>query len=170
MLRGVTRLLLVAGSAALGAAGAVALRADLLVGYGVGRALEAREAAAPFELASPASRLVRVERAEAGDEVHWYTRSSFDLNAPFDRRLAVGDRIAFAGRSLEIVEIKSAEAPLLRVSAGAAAPPRLVRVTARAVETAAGRGEAAELVHFYFGIEERKPATLPGQKAPLGRT
>jgi hypothetical protein len=171
MLRAATRLLLVAGSAALGAAGAVTLRADLLVSYGVGKALEDREAAPPFELAasggSLASSLVRVERAEAGDGVHWYTRSSLDLNAPFDRRLAVGDRITIAGRALEIVEIKSAEVPLLRVAASDESPPKLVRVTARAV--APGR-EAGELVHFYFEIEERKPPAIPDRKAPLGRT
>ena len=73
MLRAVSRVVLIVGSAALGAAGAIAWRADLLVGYGFGRALEVQEAALPFELATP-TQLSRLDRAEVGDEGYWLSR------------------------------------------------------------------------------------------------
>jgi hypothetical protein len=169
MLRAVSRLVLVLGSVALGAAGAVALRADLLVGYGLGKALEARKAALPFKSAALRD---RTERAEVGDEVYWLTRGADDEPAPFDKRLVVGDRIAIAGRdgraqTLEVVHLKLIGAPIVRVTADAA-PVRLVRVTARVVgATESGR---EELVRFFIEIEERKPAPLGEPQAQLGRT
>jgi hypothetical protein len=169
MLRAVSRLVLVLGSVALGAAGAVALRADLLVGYGFGKALEARKATLPFELAAAPD---RTDRAEVGDEVYWLTRSANDGPAPFDKRLVVGDRITIAGRdgraqTLEVIDLKLIGAPIVRVAADAA-PVRLVRVTARVVgATDSGR---EELVRFFIEIEERKPAPVHDPLALLGRT
>jgi hypothetical protein len=169
MLRAVSRLVLVLGSVALGAAGAIALRADLLVGYGFGKALEAQKAALPFELAARAD---RTDRAEVGDEVYWLTRGADDGPAPFDKRLVVGDRITIAGRdgrtrTLEVVDLKLIGAPIVRVAADAA-PVRLVRVTARVVgATESGR---EELVRFFIEIEERKPAPLREPQVQLGRT
>jgi hypothetical protein len=156
----IPRLILVAGSVAIGAAGAVALRADLLVGYGFNRVLGARTAVTPFELGAPAG----VAQAEVGDEGYWLTRTSIDSHAPLDRRLAVGDRITITGRegparTLEVVDLKSFAAPLLKVAADGA-PVHLVRVTARVVGTAEGRGN--ELVRFYLEVEETKPAAAPG--------
>jgi hypothetical protein len=169
MLRAVSRLVLVLGSVALGAAGAIALRADLLVGYGFGKALEAQKAALPFEPAVPPG---RAERAEVGDEVYWLTRSANDGLAPFDKRLVVGDRITIAGRdgraqTFEVVDLKLIGAPIVSVAAGAA-PVRLVRVTARVV--GANESGREELVRFFIEIEERKSAPLHGPQAQLGRT
>jgi hypothetical protein len=170
MLRLATRLLLVVGSAAIGAAGAIALRADLLVGYGFGKAFEAQRAALPFELTlSPGGQLAR---AEVGDEGYWLTRAGVDSPALFDKPLAVGDRITIASRNgrsrtLDVVDLKAfIGSPLLKVAADAA-PVHLVRVTAR-VGGAAGNRE--ELVRFFIEVEEPKPAPPPEPQASLGRT
>src|SRR5262245_3843450 len=166
MLRAANRLVLIVGSAAIGAAGAVALRADLLVGYGVGRALEAHKVAR--KVASTG----RLEKAEVGDEVYWLTRSNSETPSPFDRRLVVGDRITIAGsggraRTLEVVDLTLIGGPLLRIAADGA-PMRLMRVTARVVDaTESGR---AEFVHFFIEVEEPKAPALPGRQDPLGRT
>ena len=171
MLRAVSRVVLIVGSAALGAAGAIAWRADLLVGYGFGRALQAQEAALPFELVTPASRQAK---AEVGDEGYWLTRSTLEGQASFGRPLAVGNRITISGgngrpRTLEVVEIASTGAPLLKVAEGSA-PVRLTRVTARVV----GAPEAGheELVRFYVEVDKPNPAPLPAAtpQAALGGT
>ena len=171
MLRAVSRVVLIVGSAALGAAGAVAWRADLLVGYGFGRALEAQKAAQPFELTAAAG---RPDGAEVGDEGYWLTRSSLDGQAPFDRHLAVGNRITVSGghghtRTLEVVEIASTGTPLLK-AADDSGPVRLVRVTARVVGAAESGRE--ELVRFYVEVDKPKPAPLQtsAPQAPLGGT
>ena len=166
MLRAATRLLLVAGSAAIGAAGAMALRADLLVGYGFGKAFDAQRTAQPFELsAQPAA------KAEVGDEGYWLTRTTFAGQAAFDGHLAVGTRIAVSGgdghtRTLEVVEVAPLGGPLLKVAEDSA-PVRLLRVTARVVAPAAGREEP---VHFYVEVEKPKPAPLASPQARLGGT
>jgi hypothetical protein len=164
MLRAVSRLILVAGAAALGAAGAVMLRPDLLVGYGLGRAMEAQRAISPFELATQA---VPLAKAEVGDEGYWLTRNPIEHRAPFGSRIAAGDRITIAGRggrarTLEVVDLKVIGAPLLRIAADGASV-RLVQVTARVIG-------AEELVRFYIEAEEPKPAASPEVQPPLGRT
>jgi hypothetical protein len=174
MLRAVSRVVLIVGSAALGAAGAIAWRSDLLVGYGLGRALEAQQAAAePFQLAAAAD---AAETAEVGDEGYWLTRSSLEGLASFDRHLAVGHRITIAGgegppRTLEVVEITPLGSPLLKVAQSGTAV-RLVRVTARVVG-AAGPGRE-EPVRFYVELDKPKPAaplsTSSTSQSPLGGT
>jgi hypothetical protein len=172
MLRTATRLLLLVGSAAIGAAAAVALRADLLVGYGVGRALEVQKVASPFALATPAA---PIDKAEVGDEVYWLTRTSIAGPGPLEKGLAVGDRITIAGRdgrahTLEVVDLKEfVGAPLLKVAADSTPVP-LLRVTARVLGSAEGGREG--LLRFFIEVEEgaRKPATVPEPQASLGRT
>ena len=169
MLRAVSRVVLIVGSAALGAAGAIAWRADLLVGYRFGRVLEAQTTALPFERGAQP-----VANAEVGDEGYWLTRSTLEGQAPFDRHLAVGNHITVSGvhghtRTLEVVEIASAGTPLLKVAEDSA-PVRLVRVTARVVgATEAGHSEP---VHFYVEVENKpKAAPLPTtSQAQLGGT
>jgi hypothetical protein len=168
MLRAVTRLLLVAGSAAIGAAGAMALRADLLVAYGVGSAFQAQKTAMPFE--APAQQ--PVAKAEVGDEGYWLTRTTFAAQAAFDGHLAVGSRITIAGRdgqtrTLEVADITMVGAPLLK-AADDGAPVQLMRVTARVVGAAEARRH--ELVRFYVEVEQHKPATLASPQALLGGT
>ena len=108
-----------------------------------------------------------VAKAEVGDEGYWLTRSTPEGQAPFDRHLAVGNRITVSGghghtRTLEVVELASTGTPLLKV-AEVTAPVRLVRVTARVVgATEAGHGE---LVRFYVEVEN-KPKTAPLPTAP----
>ena len=169
MLRAVSRAVLIVGSAALGAAGAIAWRADLLVGYGFGRALKAQTTALPFELAAEP-----VAKAEVGDEGYWLTRSSLEGQAAFDRHLAVGNHITVSGghghtRTLEVVEIAATGTPLLKVAENTA-PVRLVRVTARVV----GATEAGheELVRFYVEVENRPkaPPLATAPQAQLGGT
>jgi hypothetical protein len=168
MLRAVSRIVLVVGSVALGAAGALALRADLLVGYRLGRALDAQKAATPFALSA---RTDRVDRAEVGDEGYWLNRTAFEGQAPFGRHLAVGDRITISGgdgrpRTLEVVEIAPLGAPLLKVAENST-PVRLMRVAARVVSgTEAGR---EEVVRFYVEVDKPKPLPSSAQ-APLGGT
>jgi hypothetical protein len=169
MLRAVTRLLLIAGSAAIGAAGAMALRADLLVAYGVGSAFQAQKTAMPFE--APAQQ--PVAKAEVGDEGYWLTRTTFAALAAFDGHLAVGSRITIAGgdghaRTLEVVDIASIGGPLLKV-ADDSAPVRLMRVTARVVAggLAASRDEP---VRLYVEVGPPKPAALAPAQARLGGT
>src|SRR5215510_2871830 len=170
MLRLATRLLLVVGSAAIGAAGAIALRADLLVGYGVDKALQARKAALPFELTLPGGRLAQ---AEVGDEGYWLTHTGVESPALFDKPLAVGDRITISSRdghtrTLDVVDLKAfVGAPLLKVAADSA-PVHLVRVTARVVGAAEGSRDA--LARFFIEVEQPKPATTPAPQASLGRT
>ncbi len=169
MLRAVSRVVLIVGSAALGAAGAVTWRADLLVGYGFGRALDAQKAAQPFELATPAGHL---DRTEVGDEGYWLTRTTFAGQAPFDGHLAVGSRITVSGadgraRTLEVVGIATVGAPLLKVAEDGASV-QLIRVTARVVSAPdAGR---EDLVRFYVEVDKPKPAPLPAPQAALGGT
>jgi hypothetical protein len=169
MLRAVSQVVLIAGSVALGAAGAVAWRADLMVGYGFGRALEAQKTALPFEQAAqPVART-----AEVGDEGYWLTRSTLEGQAPFDRHLAVGDRITVSGgrghtRTLEVAEIASTDTPLLKVAENTA-PVRLVRVTARVIGTREPGQEA--VVRLYVEVDNKsKAAPLPAAQAPLGGT
>jgi hypothetical protein len=169
MLRAATRLLLIAGSAAVGAAAAVALRADLMVSYGVDRAFEARKVALPFE---PGSQAAHVARTEVGDEGYWLTAGGLDSEALFDRRLAVGDRITIAGhdgraRTIEVIEIKPVGAPILKVAADPA-PVRLMRVTCRPL--GAKGAEKEELVRFFIEVEDAKSPTLPRLQGQVGRT
>jgi hypothetical protein len=168
MLRAATRLLLIAGSAAVGAAAAVALRADLMVSYGVDRAFEARKVASPFE---PGPSAARVAKAEVGDEGYWLTAAGLDSEALFDKRLAVGDRITIAGRdgrarTIEVIEIKPVGAPILKVAADAA-PVRLMRVTCRVVGAST---EKQELVRFFIEVEDARPPALPRPQGQVGRT
>jgi hypothetical protein len=169
MLRTATRLLLIAGSAAVGAAAAVALRADLMVGYGVDRAFEAHKLALPFE---PGPAAARVANAEVGDEGYWLTAGGLDSEVLFDKRLAVGDRITIAGRdgrarTIEVIEIKPVGAPILKVAADPA-PVRLMRVTCRPL--GAKGAEKEELVRFFVEVEDAKPPALPRPQGQVGRT
>ena len=167
MLRAATRLLLVAGAAAIGAAGAIAFRADLLVAYGVGSAFQAQKTAMPFELSTQP-----VATAEVGDEGYWLTRTTFAGQAAFDGHLAVGNRITISGsdghaRILEVVEIAPIGGPLLKVTDDSA-PVRLLRVTARVVGAPNTSHDGP--VRFYVEVEPPKSAPLPSPQARLGGT
>jgi hypothetical protein len=148
----------------------MALRADLLVAYGVGKALNAQRSAQPFELAGPA--VVHLDQAEVGDEGYWLSRTAFAGHAPFGTHLAVGSRITISGgdaraRTLEVMEIAPIGGALLKVTDDSA-PVRLLRVTARVV--GATKASHDEPVRFYVEVEPPKPAVLPSSQAHLGGT
>ena len=160
------RLIIVAGSVAAAAAGALALRADLMVSYGFGKVFLSQKAALPFELAASDGPL----QGEVGDE--WLAHAAFENPAPFDSRLAVGDRVTITGRdgrarNLEVVDLKAMGTPILKIAAGAASV-RLLRVTFRILDPT--EGDRREFVRFFIDVEEPKPATLPRPQDPLGRT
>jgi hypothetical protein len=161
------RLMLVVGSVAAAAAGAMVLRADLMVGYGFSKALGVQKPIPPFELAAP-----NALPGEVGDETYWLTRTLSQLPSLSHGRLAVGDRITVTGRNgrardLEVVAITAVAAPLLKIAAGATPMPLLL-VTCRVVDGA--QPESRELVHFMIEAEVPKTEPLTGPQDPLGRT
>jgi hypothetical protein len=151
----------------------MALRADLLVGYRVGKTLETQGAEAPFELASAAGGLSAV--AEVGDEAYWHARrgmTSVARQAPLVGRIDVGDRITITGRdrrvrTLEVIGLKPMGAPMVDVVVDGA-PVQLMRVICRLVgPNGAGKDR---LVSLFVAVEETKPAALPAQQGGLGGT
>src|SRR5262245_16145132 len=163
------RLMLMAGSVAAAAAGAVALRADLMVGYGFSKALVGQRPVPPFELVTQGS---GARPGEVGDEIYWLSRTEFQGPMPAsDRRLAVGDRIAIPGadgrqRQIEVVAIRAVRPPLVKVAAGGAPVPLLL-VTGRVLDPA--KPGSHQLERFLIEAEEPKPATLQ-PTAEDGRT
>lgn len=158
------RVLVGVGSVAAAAAAAIALRADLLVSYGFGKALEAQKPVLPFEMAES-----RRHAGEVGDEDYWLTRTKLRSMAASDRQLDVGDRITITGhdgrpRHLEVVAVKVAAAPLLKIAAGARSVPLLL-VTCRVVDPAQPKRQ--DLVQFM--IEDEEPE-LSGSHESMGRT
>ena len=174
MLRTASQLVLVAGAVAVGAAGAMTLRADVLVDYGFSRALEARTGAPAFASATPVS---HPEMAEVGDEAYWLTRGGTAVSpVVLGKRLALGDRIVVGTedgrpRHLEVAAIQYVGSPVLQV-ADTPAAVRLMRVTLRAVDAAPGDKE--ELVHVLIEAPAPpKPAAAAVQRGtdrPSGRT
>jgi hypothetical protein len=169
MLQAASRLVLVAGTVALGAAGAMALRADLLIGYGFSRAFEARDGTPSL---AAATSVTPSYRAEVGDEAYWLMRGGIASPALFGKRLVVGDRILITAqdgrpRHLEVVAIQYVGTPILKV-ANSPAAVRLMRVTFRIVDPAAR--DKNELAHVLIELEMPKPAALRGQDGPLGPT
>jgi hypothetical protein len=177
MLRTASRIVLAAGAVAAGAAAAMVLRADLMIGYGFSRAFEARMGAPTFQVAAPTTGARGSSaRAEVGDEAYWLSRGG-TVAAPvmLGRRLVVGDRIVvsseYGKQQLEVVAIKFVGAPIHNVADGLA-PVWLVRVTFRVVgpNGAAPGGDDDGLVHLWFQVDATKPDGLRSQEGELGRT
>jgi hypothetical protein len=177
MLRTASRLVLMAGVVVAGAAGAIALRADLLIGYGFSKAFETRtDSLAPFQVAKDDSPDDVSAKAEVGDEAYWHRRGNAftrpvvraywhqrgDANA---RPVAVRSGPLFVGqltvvefpeegikRHLEVVAIDFVGTPLVSVSVSHGPPAvRLMRVTYRVLYLD-GSGKA-EPVHIWFQLE-----------------
>jgi hypothetical protein len=160
------RLIVVVGSVVAAAAGAAALRADLLAGYGLSEALGGRKPVPPFELVTDGS------GAEPGDEIYWLSRTGFEgpVATTSDPRLAAGDRLTIPGpdgrpRRVEVVSVRVLATPLVKVAAGGAHVP-LLMVTGRVLNPTKPGSE--ELVRFVIETEEPKPPTLPATQD--GRT
>jgi hypothetical protein len=147
------RLLLAVGSVVAVAAGAMALRADLMVGYGFSRALEAQKPVRPFEATRGDVRRV----AEVGDEVYWLSQNEFKVPVASVGRFAVGERIRIGhdGRELQL-EVVALRVPL--VNASVSTPGLQVEVTCRVLNPA--HPDGVELVRFIVKVEEPKPAAV----------
>jgi hypothetical protein len=159
------RLILAAGSVVAAVAGAVALRADLMVGYGFARALEIQKPVRPFELAARGDAL---RTAQVGDEDFWLTHNEFQLSVHSVGRIAVGQRITIAGRDGRALrlEVIALSVPLIKTAAGMA-PAGQVEVTGRVLNPA---HEGQEQIRVVIKIEEPKPSAVPGPQDPVGRT
>jgi len=150
------RLALAAGGIAAAALAIGALRADLFVTQGFTQALNRQG------LANTDTRVtLRNAGAQSGDEGYWLTRSEVASPSPFDKQLAVGDRITIAGhqgreRTLEVVDIKMVGESLVPAVTGAAAP-RLLMVTCRVVATD-GEQDVKAPVRFIIEAETPDPA------------
>jgi hypothetical protein len=175
MLRTASRLVLAAGALAAGAAGAMMLRADVMIGYGFSRAFEARTGAPPFQMAAGHSDGSSGGRAEVGDEAYWLRRGdAIARPVVLSGRPVVGQRIvdvsAEDGRTryLEVVAVNVVGTPIVNVSDG---PPtvRLMRITFRVFNPQAPGTEKEELVHLWFQTEA-KPITPVAQEPPLRGT
>jgi hypothetical protein len=182
MLRTASRLVLMAGVLVAGAAGGIALRADLLVGYGFSKAFQARVGLpAPFEVVKDGPGDVAA-KAEVGDEAYWHRQgnalSRLAVRAYWHRRgdasvrpVTVRSGPLFVGqltvvdfpeqgikRYLEVVAIDFVGTPLVSVSVSDGPPAvRLMRVTYRVLNLDGTR--KAEPVHIWFQLENEPAAT-----------
>lgn len=151
------RLLLLAGCAAAILAGAGAVRADLMVSHGFSKMLGPQTVPLPFDVAADGPQ----RTAHVGDEGYWLTRAEVESQAPFAKRLAVGDRITISGqngreRVLEVTDVKAIGEPLTKAVTGTT-PMRLLLVTCRIVDGSSER-ETHAPVRF---IIEGDPAGAP---------
>ena len=148
-----TRTIMLAGLALAAAAGVGVSRTDTLLRHEFGKALQGSHQDLSFT--QPSAHGV-------GDEGYWLTRAEVQSPAPFAKPLSVGDRITISGtdgreRRLEVIDLKA-------MSANAASTPlRLLLVTCRVAEEAAGQDSA--LVRFIVEAEPAKPVALPPAKA-----
>jgi hypothetical protein len=155
------RLAVLAGCAAVALAAAGALRADLMVAHGFGRALGIQKAALPFETVVAGGRYAS---PAVGDEGFWLTRAEVESPAPFAKQLTVGDSITITDRDgrerkLEVIDLKPIGEVVVKTGAGSAAP-RLLLVTCRIVGTAEREGQSP--VRFIIeGEVGGEPAALP---------
>jgi len=158
-----SRVIVLAGVAVAAAAGAVALRTDLLLSRGFGHALDTPRPGMSFDTVAAKE---PAPGAAAGDEGYWLTRAEVESPTPFAKPLAVGDRITIAGRDgrerhLEVVDLKAIGGSPVRT--GSAAHPRLLLVTCRVAGEGADRVEAP--VRFIVEADPAVPAVPAPAKA-----
>jgi len=158
-----SRVIVLAGVAVAAAAGAVALRTDLLLSRGFGHALDAPRPGMSFDTVAAKE---PAPGAAAGDEGYWLTRAEVESPTPFAKALAVGDRITIAGRDgrerqLEVVDLKALGGHHARASQ--AVHPRLLLVTCRIAGETADRAEAP--VRFIIEAEPVAPTVPAPAKA-----
>jgi hypothetical protein len=153
------RTIVLVGLAAAAAVGAGALRSDLLLARGFGKAFQNSAPALSFDTA--AHKDGAAQTATSGDEGYWLTRAEVESPSPFAKPLAVGDRITISGqdgreRRLEVMDLKS-----IGDNATRGAQLRLMLVTCRVAD--AGGSEAT--VRFIVEAEPSVPHPLPPQPA-----
>src|SRR5262245_5254810 len=133
------------------AAGAAVLRTDVLLGLGLGSALQQSGSELTFEPAPANAR----GGVAVGDEGFWLTRATTDSSSPFAKPLLVGDRIAISSaggdnRQFEVTAIKALGADA--AADGNLVPSRLMLVVCRLID---GSGRDQRTVRF---IVEMPPA------------
>jgi hypothetical protein len=172
MLRTASRLVLMAGVVAAGTAGAMAMRADLLIGYGFNKAFEAHSGAAPFQVAADRPDGSST-RAEVGDEAYWL-QSGDSIARPvvMTGRPVVGQRIVYVsatdGRTLylEVVAVNFVGSPIVNASmSDGPAAVWLMRVTFRVLVPPGAGTEKEELVHLWFQTEAKPVPTRAQERA-----
>lgn len=150
-----TRMIAVAGVAAIAAAGVALWHTDLLLTRGFGKALEGARPTLTFQ---PATGRGQDHAGIAGDEGYWLTRAEVESPTPFAKPLALGDRITISGRDgrareLEIVDLKA-----IAATAGKG-QPRLMIVTCRTVGDRVGQDVDRGAVRFIIEAEPVDPGT-----------
>jgi hypothetical protein len=145
-----------------GAAGAAMMRTELMVGRGLGKALQQSRSELSFD-----SHGVQHGNGAVGDEGYWLTRVSTESSTPFAKPLLVGDRITISSRDgrarqLEVTSLKvlgaDASAQHGEASLG---QPRLMLVVCRVVD---GSGHDQQPVRFIIeGEPPQQPAPAPSK-------
>jgi hypothetical protein len=149
------RLTILAGCAAALVVTLGALRADLMVSHGFGKALGAQEAPLPFDTVRQSGTL-----QHAGGS-YSLTRAEDGALPPFAQHLAVGDRITISGsdgreRILLVIDVKPLVDPITRIAADAQ-PTRLL-VICRVVGGA--EQGAQQPIEFIIQGHSAEPPTL----------
>jgi hypothetical protein len=142
-----------------GAAGAAVLRTDVLIGFGLGSALQQSGSELSFDTAQASAR----GGVAVGDEGYWLTRATADSSSPFAKPLLVGDRIAISSaggdnRQFEVTAIKALGPDA--VADGNLAPNRLMLVVCRLID-AAGRDQRTVRFIVEMPPTEAAPALQP---------
>jgi len=144
-----------------GAAGAAVLRTDVLLGRGLGTALQQSRSELSFDNVQATSR----GGATVGDEGYWLARASADSPSPFAKPLLIGDRISISSggsdnRLFEVVALKALGPDGAASGDGNLAASRLMLVICRSVNDS-GRDQRS--VRF---IVEMAPAEAPAAVQP----
>lgn len=160
------RMAFIAGGLAVLLAVAGALRADLMVSHGFAKAFGKQAAVEPLDT----RRTAKMESLpQAGDEGYWLTRSEVESPAPFDKGLAVGDRISITGRdgrerNLEVVDLRVIGEPIVRTVEGVA-PMRLLLVTCHIVNASGDRDDKTPVRFIIEADTDPAPARPATPKA-----
>jgi hypothetical protein len=143
-----------------GAAGAAVMRTDLLLGRGLGTALQQSGSELSFDTMSTAR-----AGAAVGDEGYWLTRASADSASAFAKPLLIGDRISILShggeqRHFEVTAIKAIGPDGATPSDGNLAASRLMLVTCRVLE-GGGRDQRSVRLIVEMPAPEAAPAVQP---------
>jgi hypothetical protein len=154
-----SRLTMLTACLIAGAASAAVLRTDVLLGFGLGSALQQSGSELTFDTAQASAR----GGVAVGDEGYWLTRATADSSSPFAKPLLVGDRIAISSvggdnRQFEVTAIKALGADA--VADGNLAPNRLMLVVCRLVD-ASGRDQRTVRFIVEMPPTEAAPAMQP---------
>ena len=156
-----SRLTVVTACLIAGAAGAAVVRTDLLLGRGLGTALQQSRSELSFGNFEVASRT----GTTVGDEGYWLTRASVDNSSPFAKPPLIGDRISIfsadgEGRQFEVTALKALGPDGVAAADGNLAASRLLLVICRLLD---GSGRDQRFVRFI--VEMAPPEAAPPVQA-----